>query len=479
MNGKFLGLFKDMGWMTISNFASKMLVFLMVPFYTHVLTTEEYGLYDIGYTAATLVAPLITFNIAESLMRFALAEENETSCSFSTAGVISTIGAAGSVAIGLAVQCIVAIPADYRDCITFSGLISACSILYSMFSQFARGVGRVKDMAFGGLLNALFLVLFNFLFVLVFGMGADGCYIAAALSMLLAGLFIALKIRFWSFCQAPSVAAAKRMIRYGMPLGINTIAWWVSNVFGRYVVAAFCGLSNAGLLAAAYKIPSVPKVMQQIFVQAWQISSIKNFDKNDTDGFFRKTYDAACLASAVLTSFVIACIPLLAAIMFASDYYDAWHFVPLIMVGVVFNCLASVVGGIFMAVGDSTPIASSALLSVIASIAASFAFVPAIGVQGAAIASVVSSVSVWALRIRAAKRYVNFNFGRRIFILCMTVLTIQIFAALVLPLGFAWALPQCVCLVCLSLVSFRKLNITQVLRQMRQKIDNRSEQLKG
>ncbi|HAQ8217931.1 TPA: oligosaccharide flippase family protein, partial [Enterococcus faecium] len=48
-------LIKNMGILTISNFSSKILVFLLVPLYTSVLSTTEYGTYDLTISTATLL----------------------------------------------------------------------------------------------------------------------------------------------------------------------------------------------------------------------------------------------------------------------------------------------------------------------------------------------------------------------------------------------------------------------------------------
>lgn len=40
---KYKYLFKNVGLLTISNFGSKILSFLLVPLYTSLLTTGEYG----------------------------------------------------------------------------------------------------------------------------------------------------------------------------------------------------------------------------------------------------------------------------------------------------------------------------------------------------------------------------------------------------------------------------------------------------
>ena len=65
-------LLKNMGILTISNFSSKILVFLLVPIYTSVLSTSEYGLYDLAVSTATLFYPILTLNIVDAVMRFCM-----------------------------------------------------------------------------------------------------------------------------------------------------------------------------------------------------------------------------------------------------------------------------------------------------------------------------------------------------------------------------------------------------------------------
>ena len=62
-NEGFRYLLKNTGLLTISNFSSKLLVFLLVPLYTSVLTTEEYGIFDMVQTTISLLLPILTINI--------------------------------------------------------------------------------------------------------------------------------------------------------------------------------------------------------------------------------------------------------------------------------------------------------------------------------------------------------------------------------------------------------------------------------
>lgn len=65
------------------------------------------------------------------------------------------------------------------------------------------------------------------------------------------------------------------MLLYSMPLIATALGWWVNNTLDKYAVAFLCGVAANGLLSVSYKIPSILNVAQQIFIQAWQISAIK------------------------------------------------------------------------------------------------------------------------------------------------------------------------------------------------------------
>ena len=69
----------------IGNFSSKILVFFLVPLYTNVLSTLEYGNYDLAITTIQLAAPIITVNISDGVMRF-LFEKDKSKSDVATIG---------------------------------------------------------------------------------------------------------------------------------------------------------------------------------------------------------------------------------------------------------------------------------------------------------------------------------------------------------------------------------------------------------
>ena len=85
-------LLKNVGALTIGNFASRFLGLLLIPFYTAVLSTTDYGISDLIVTTTSLLFPFTSVAISEALMRFALDKDTDKR-SIYTAGIsIITIG---------------------------------------------------------------------------------------------------------------------------------------------------------------------------------------------------------------------------------------------------------------------------------------------------------------------------------------------------------------------------------------------------
>ena len=57
---------------TMGNLGSKLISFFLVPLYTYALTATEYGVVDLIVTVGTVAVPVLTLNISEAVMRFAL-----------------------------------------------------------------------------------------------------------------------------------------------------------------------------------------------------------------------------------------------------------------------------------------------------------------------------------------------------------------------------------------------------------------------
>lgn len=102
---KYKKLGKNIALITIGNFASKILSFFLIPFYTAVLTTAEYGTADLMTTTINLVSPFFTLLISEAIMRFALEKEKDKSQVFMI-GILTTLVGFGCMLLFLRPCCL-------------------------------------------------------------------------------------------------------------------------------------------------------------------------------------------------------------------------------------------------------------------------------------------------------------------------------------------------------------------------------------
>ena len=148
----------------------------------------------------------------------------------------------------------------------------------------------------------------------------------------------------------------------------------------------------------------------------------------------------------------------MAKILFANEFYAAWEFVPALLLYIVFNTLSGTIGTVFAAVKDSISPTKSGMTGAAVNVVLDILFVLAIGVHGASIATVISSIVIWGMRMRYARKYITLHINLRKHLVEYGLLLIQ--AALMTlvthPAGYALQLVIWGTLVALNFKEFKK-----------------------
>ena len=90
--GKYNLLISNTLLFALGNFGSKFLVFLLVPLYTHALTTDEYGISELVITGTNLLIPFVSLSIQDATLRFALDPNNDKKVVLKNTVFILSIG---------------------------------------------------------------------------------------------------------------------------------------------------------------------------------------------------------------------------------------------------------------------------------------------------------------------------------------------------------------------------------------------------
>lgn len=410
---KYSDLLKNIGILTLGNFGSKFLSFFLVPLYTAVLTTKEYGNFDFIYITISLLIPLLTINIAEASTRFLLDkdksfQDKRTICIISNKYVVRSC-------------IIVAIFTIFNYIFGFIGVLKEFSVFFlllyitmaysTLLQNIMRGYNKLSVISISGIINSVFMLSLNILFLLVFKMGLYGYFLAYIIANII--MLVYLYFQYRKCINNCLVLYDKKteneLVQYSKPLMLNSIGWWVNNVSDRYVVTYICGIAANGIYSVAYKIPSILTIFQSIFNQAWTISAVKEFDSEENVFFVRHVYSLYSVSMIIICSIFIITSKALARVLYLNEFYDAWRYMPFLMISVVFGALSGFLGAIFSAVKDSKTMGWSTLIGSIINIVFNIILVYFIGPIGAAISTAFSYGIVWIVRVLVLKKNYSIN----------------------------------------------------------------------
>lgn len=402
-------LAKNIVLLTISQMGSKILSFLLVPLYTSVLSSSEYGTYDLFNTTITLLIPLLTVNIADAELRFALDNKDEKD--------IFTIGLKylffGTVIVGtlLGINHIFIFNNLVDKYSLFIFLLYFATSVNGVINNFSRGVDSVKEVAIGGLICSIVMLSLNVYFLLYLKLGLAGYFSANIIGLLMQTIYLIVALKLWQYCtkNIKNKLLEKEMIKFSRPLIANNIAWWVNSSSDRYIVTWISGLAANGIYSVGYKIPSILNVFQTIFSQAWTLSAVKDFDPKDKNNFFTNMYNLYNFGMIFVCSILILATRIIAHVLYAKQFYNAWIYVPWLLISIVFGSISGYIGGIFAAVKDSKIFAQTTVLSAIVNTVLNIVLVLWIGPLGAAISTAFSYFITWLIRIIVVRRYITLH----------------------------------------------------------------------
>lgn len=426
-------LLKNMGIMAVSMFGTNLVNMLMIPVYTKILTTQDYGTYDLFSITVGLLIPVVTLTVYDATLRFTLDQQKNKDDILIVSNSVILFGTA-IVTAGLAVYYIFGFNNLIKEYSLFLVLMVFLGATSCNLINFIKGLDKVKEAAVSGIISSVVVVIANVLFLVVLKWGIKGFFISGILGTLCQMLYLFFACSCHQYLKGKNDKTLRReMLAYSCPLVTNNVAWWITNASDRYIVTWICGLSANGLYSVGYKIPSMLVFFQSIFNQAWVLSAVNDFDSEDREHFFSTVYRLYNVCMVMGCSVLILLTKVLAHFLYSNEFYQAWIYVPPLVISIIFGSLSSYVGGIFIAVKDTGIIAKSTLTGAAVNIVFNIAFVSCWGAMGAAIATLASYIIVWTMRMIHVRHYIKLELNIVRDLASYLVLIIQTVVLMTIP----------------------------------------------
>ena len=374
--------------MSAGTFGSKLLVFLMVRFYTGYLTPAEYGTADLITQTANLLIPLVSLDITDAVFRFAADRQGKRAEAFSVGLWVITLGSAGTLAVIALPQGVPAVRA--YGFLLASFVIASCD--HGLCAHFVRAQGNTALFAVQGLFNTALFIGLNVLFLAVFHWGIRGYVLSTTAANLITTVLLIWKARLWRDVRPGPVRGLRRqMPRYCVPLIPTAIFWWIMGVSDRYMVKWFLGSDANGIYAVAYKIPTILTILAAVFLGAGGI---------------------------------IALSPLLIRLLAEEAYYDAWRYIPVLTLSMVAAAFSNFLGSVYVVTKRSAASFWTSLSGAGTNIVLNLWLIPRMGLQGAA-ATFASCLVVFLIRLVNARQLLPFPLSGRKLALGVGILLLQ------------------------------------------------------
>ena len=196
------------------------------------------------------------------------------------------------------------------------------------------------------------------------------------------------------------------------------------------MITGFIGSGANGLYTAASKIPNFVIIFSTIFIDAWQLSAVDEYNNDDTADFFTKVFRVYSGGTFAVASALILGCQLLTKILVAPSYYESWKYVPILIMATAISCHVNFLASVYMAEKKNIMSMFTALAGAAVNVGLNLVLIPRIGANGAAIATFAAFVVVFVTRCIDTKRFIKIRFKSPFIIAETAILALQAFVML-------------------------------------------------
>lgn len=446
-------LMVNTGIIAIGGMATKLVSFLLLPLYTTVLSTAEYGMVDYLQTIALFCVPVMSLLMDESLFRFLIdcdTYEQKSRVVTSCCAVL-LIGCAVFV-FGVGVVWFLFHPSNTG----WTLVLVLSSTLLQIVSACLRGFGDTVGYALMNFVAGIAAIVMNVLFITIFRLGVTGMLSATALAQFGSALAFLVWKRLWRYIDLSKLDKdeVQELIRYSVPLIPNKVSWTIMNMLDRLIIMNTIGADASGVYAVAYKFPNVMDQIYGFFYQSWKESSARVLGSNeDSDTFYNAVYKVLRRFMMGVVLGMTALMPFVYGILVKGEYGDGLPYVPILLLATFYSNMSGFYGGIFTAYKDTGIMGTTTMASAAICVILCFTLIPSFGLYGASLATVVSTFVVNEYRRIKVARYAALAEDRReqvLTVLCCVVV-FALYYVYVFTGNFA-ALLGCLAVACAFVV---------------------------
>ena len=418
-------LFSDTLIYGVSSVVTRFISYLLVPFYTGVFATEEYGIVNLIYILIAFLNVVFTYGMESTYFRYAKDRNKATSifktiqlCLLGSTAVLVTI----VWLLNPIINPIIGLVEPFPLFTLMLGILAFDTLAAVPFAEL-RLARKPFQFTFLKMLNVFINIGLNLYLILELNLSIEAVLISNIIASIITTIIV------W-IITAPMLkgnwdpAFIKKAIRFGLPFVPAGIGYVINEMLDRlflkrldsdtltslYGLSAdgspYSGENIVGIYSASYKLAVIMLVFVTVFKFAWQPFFMRKSDDEEAPLIFAETFRYFNLGSAFIFIFfslfigqiVQIQIPFTNATLIGKDYWMGLNIVsPLLMAYWFQGWYINFSAGIF--IGEKTKVlAYITLIGSVITIIGNALFVPYFGMIASAYTTM-CSYAVMALVI--------------------------------------------------------------------------------
>lgn len=264
--------------------------FFLLPLYTNLLTPFDAGVVFLIYTLLAFLNPVYAYGMNASFFKFynnkLFSKYEIFSTSFVSLLITSLLFSGILILFSKPLNLLIVSSHD----LSINWFLYVSFILFfDSFSSRAFVVLRLNErpvyFLFAGLINIVFSLWFNLLFIGSFGWGGAGAVLSLLLVSIIQFLFLAPSyVRLISFKNF-SVKLLKEMLAFAVPFLPSALLFVIIGFSDRWFIKYFLDLQSVGIYGSGYKLGSLISLIVTAFNLNWQPYYLKqNIDSKNNFG---------------------------------------------------------------------------------------------------------------------------------------------------------------------------------------------------
>jgi O-antigen/teichoic acid export membrane protein len=335
-------LLKHSSVYSLGNILNKAVGFLLIPFYTHYLTTADYGTLELLDLSVTLVGLLLNMWMNASLVRHYYEYDDAKSRNevVSTALIATSLTAALFSAAGLLwARGISALILKSPEFYSFVRVI-ACNLFVtcvnSVSFSYLRARQRSSSVVVANSVSLIVGLALNIYFLAVIHTGVVGILYSGLISnVLVTAVLTALTVTQVGLDF--DGAKLKTIVAFGLPLILTSFSAFELNFADRFFLQHYSDISTVGIYALGYKFGYMLSfLIIQPFIMIWGARMYEVSKRPDAGDVFSRISAylmlLMCTAALAMSLFIKEVISIVAS----AGFHDAYKVVPAVALAYVF-----------------------------------------------------------------------------------------------------------------------------------------------